>query len=75
MVLVFKIEPESLKKNNNWANDVVLYETCSHYLVRLWAGPLLLLASIAIMFFYLGPCAFTIIAILVILIPIQRTIY
>ena len=59
---------------NLLSNDVVSYEVLSFYFPCLWTGPFLVLSSVVTMFFYIGPCAFTVIGILVLFIPIQREI-
>ena len=72
-----KLSPRALGKTttgqivNLLANDVIYYEACSMYFSFLWTAPLLVMASIVIMFFYFGIYAFVVIAILVLLIPIQ----
>ena len=77
-VQCLKLSPKALRKTttgqivNLLANDVVSYETCALYFSILWTGPLLVLASIVIMCYNFGLYAFVVIAILVLLIPIQR---
>ena len=78
VIQCLKLSPKALGKTstgqvvNLLANDIAIFETCSLYFSILWTGPLLVLASIVIMCFYFGIYAFVIIAILVLLIPIQR---